>query len=343
MATGSWRSEVSELFSAVILHSSSSFSFSTNSAPIEVPRTGENQSTTPMQALLALLASEIYASCYCRRLGGQSKNCEDDDFHSDDITERLSSANLGKGRWDGGWVVQEAEPSGRIWAKRRGCKHWFWPGQYLVEGSETTTLVGAVVSVYLAKEDLQIQPGFYFAMSESVPEESDHALLVRLYWNVKAGGAAALISLLTERLNRFRIPFRIKCPRYRRHFDRRDSAVLFIPRWCFPLGMRLATECYGQIRSYLLPDTPLFSKVLMPGLGFAENPENGESFGVSRSRLLAEAIARAYRRNLQTPDARFEELASLFRRMGVDPDQPYLCAGSRDDYEVMPNVSGENP
>ena len=325
-----WSKEVSELFDAVKIHSANDFFFADQH--IQFARLPVKSEIDPLRALLAKLQGEIYASCYCRRFRGRFTRVQNVDLSSDDIGESLSSANLGRGRWEAGWIVAKVEPA-RIWAERQGRTQWFWPGQLTIDGASRPSL-GALVNVYLSKEDVHIQPGFYMALSESTLDELDQLSLVRLYWNVNANGAFLLLRFLTERLNRFRIPFRFKCPRYKSHFDRRDAAVLYVARRLYPLTMRLVTECYRQTKPYLNPETPLFSKMLAPGLGLAEDPGNGESFGVKLSRLLAEAICNAYGKNLQTREARFEELATLFCQNRLDPSRPYLSPNSKDDYHL---------
>jgi HopA1 effector protein family len=330
------------VFGAVRVHSVKEFSFAGERIQVQAERPRSKSSNNPLRELSAVLQREIYASCYCRRFRGRFTHLKDGALHSQDIIENLSCANLGKGRWEAGWTIAKAEASGLVWAQRQGQMQWFWPGQYVIDRAETAPFVGASVNVYLSKEDVNVQPGFYLALSESIPEELDQGALIRLYWNVSADGVLALIGSLTERLNRFHIPFRFKCPRDQSYFDRRDAAVFYIARRFFPLTMRLVSEFYARAKPFLNADTPLFSKILAPGLGLAEDPGTGESFGLNRSRLLSESICIAYGKDLQTQKARFEELTALFHRHRLDLSRPYLSPDSKDDYDLMP-INAEIP
>jgi hypothetical protein len=82
----------------------------------------------------------------------------------------------------------------------------------------------------------------------------------------------------------------------------------------------------------LLPTVPLFSKYLLPGLGFAEDPGNGESFGMNRCRLLAEAVCRAHASGEPSALARMAAVREVFGENGLALAAPYLNPGSRDDY-----------
>ena len=80
-----------------------------------------------------------------------------------------------------------------------------------------------------------------------------------------------------------------------------------------------------ELAEHLRPDTPLFTKQLAPGLGFAEDPGDGGSFGMHRCRLLAEAIWR---------EPSIDGIIGAFESNGISIDQPYLNTGSIDQYEL---------
>ena len=67
---------------------------------------------------------------------------------------------------------------------------------------------------------------------------------------------------------------------------------------------------------------------LAPGLAFAEDPGGGESFGVHRCLLLADAAVMAAERGLTAPDDRLDVVRERFAEAGISLDTPYLGGSS---------------
>jgi hypothetical protein len=144
-----------------------------------------------------------------------------------------------------------------------------------------------------------------------------------------------LTSSLTENLNRLQVPFRFKTGIESHSYGRLDAAVLYVHKRFYPITARLLAPVYDRVRGELLPGTPIFTKPLAPGLGLAEDPGTGESFGMQRCKLLAEAILSA---PASTADAaaRRPSLDAVVERLqaaGVRADFPYLSPGSADQYD----------
>ena len=89
---------------------------------------------------------------------------------------------------------------------------------------------------------------------------------------------------------------------------------------------------HREVATELHPSVPLFSKPLASGLGVAEEPDNGESFGQQRCRLVAEALCDAHLAGAHTHDERLRVVREHLARSGVDPDRPYLRSASEDVY-----------
>ena len=64
---------------------------------------------------------------------------------------------------------------------------------------------------------------------------------------------------------------------------------------------------------------PLFTKRLANGLGLAEDPSRGMSFGQHRCRLTAQALWRSFARGDADRNSRADSVASAFHREGLDP------------------------
>jgi len=93
-------------------------------------------------------------------------------------------------------------------------------------------------------------------------------------------------------------------------------------------------DVHSKIQDGLKSETPLFTKRIAPGFALAEDPGNGESFGMHRCRIVAEAIWQAYSEGSQTEEARLEEVTKRFVSYGLTLDRPYLNPRSDDQYDL---------
>jgi hypothetical protein len=64
------------------------------------------------------------------------------------------------------------------------------------------------------------------------------------------------------------------------------------------------------------PGTPVFTKFLAPGLGLAEDPGQGDSFGQHRCRLLADAMILAYEQGKKAAMRECKRSLIVSRRKG---------------------------
>ncbi len=245
----------------------------------------------------------------------------------------LSDANHGTGRWESGWTVVERDDDG-IWVERDGLTVWITPETYQREpGSEPST--GTSVAVRMPKEFPAESPGFYLAQSDEPPELFPDDILVRLYWHVTPAGAIRLIDSVTSRLNAERVPFQIKVLNDPNAYHRNDAGVLYITKRDLARASHLLKQVYDNVRSEVLPREPALTMHIAPGLGLAEDPGNGESFGLHRCRLLAEAFVDAAEQGTTDPIERLRKVEERFEREGLDLSHPYLNAGSADEYAAL--------
>ncbi|MBR0871317.1 hypothetical protein JQ633_13195 [Bradyrhizobium tropiciagri] len=285
--------------------------------------------------LVGQLQSLLYEHCYCRRFDGAAAGRSAAPPAGDDLAPALSAANSSRERWDAGWQLLQTLPNGQIVAVKGAMTRMAWPGAFHAHGAPgMPAQPGAEISLFVARESLLSQPGFYHAFGEALADQQEDLGVVRFYWNSSAGGAPLLVGAISTALNRFAIPFRFKCLRMQAMYDRSDAAVLYVARRHHRIVAMLLPEIYAAVRPQLKPATPLFSRHLAEGLGFAEDPRSGESFGMHRCRLMAEAICRAHERGQESAAARLGALAEAFAAAGLSLDRPYLGAGSIDLYDV---------
>ena len=78
------------------------------------------------------------------------------------------------------------------------------------------------------------------------------------------------------------------------------------------------------LASRLRPRIPAFTLALAPGVGLAESPATGESFGEHRCGLLADGIVGADEHGVASGAARVEAVIESLAASGVKIDAPYL-------------------
>jgi hypothetical protein len=245
------------------------------------------------------------------------------------FVEQLSEANSGQGSWESGWRVAALEAHAVV-VVRDGLK--LWVSEQDRRSAGRSLAVGDRLEVRMPKELRNLLPGFYTAVGDVQLDFTEPRGVVRIYWNLAASAAPRFVALATSALNRAGAAFRLKVAHEQASFGRCDSAVVYVPKDQFRPTADVLRPVAAMLAADLQPRTPAFTKPIAPGLGLAEDPGNGESFGLHRCRLLAEAAVHAAERGEEELERRLARVAHHFRDAGVDPERPYLNAGSDDDY-----------
>lgn len=243
----------------------------------------------------------------------------------------LSAANMGSGAREGGWRVVKV--AGEVVTMARdGLSVWV-SREETYAGAEDILSPGQLRAVQFPKELLKLSPGFYLALGDKgLVFEPDRAL-VRFYWNVRAEGAPILVRSTTSLLNKEGISFRLKVINDPAHYDRCDAGVLYIERADYERVLPAVRHILVELGPNLKKETPVFTKVLVPGLGLAEEPAGSrDSFGMDRCRLLAEAIVQIHERAVPAEAERLEVIKEVFGEDGINLARPYLNPGSPDEY-----------
>jgi HopA1 effector protein family len=285
--------------------------------------------STGQPPLVIDLQTSIYDEAYCRPLGSRTEPAT----NAVSILEPLSAANAGRDRWESGWSLAQTMPNGHALARKGGLANVFGPGE-IAAANGGTPAPGAPLHVFFARESRTQQPGFYVANGETPAPFGADSRMTRIYWHVAEEGAVPLTRALTALLNRYQVPFRFKTLAYSGVYTRSDAAVLYFATRYYQIVARLLPAIREEVRPYLRPATPLLTLKLYDGIGLAEDPATGESFGMSRSRLIAQAIWDAYARGQQTEESRMMELALQFDRIGLSLDRPHLRTASADIYGI---------
>jgi hypothetical protein len=276
--------------------------------------------------LVGRLTAILYDAFYC--LGGvlcaDYEPREMSDWTSEVFVRNLIEQNAGTGFGQHGWEVLGWE-NGRLIASRDGLTVAMESPE-----SDTRASVGDTIAIRSAKGSLTLSPGYYFAFGDAGLVEVDP--VVRVYWNATAEGGGEIIRCVTRCLNQKRVPFGLKVLTNSTAYRRADSAVLYLARDVYFEVVKDLIGVYRTLQPTLRPATPVFTKVLAPGVGLAESPSDGESFGHHRSSLLADAIIRAHEECATSAHSRITIYDAILQDSDLDPARPYLNPGSQDSY-----------
>lgn len=321
--------QICKILESVDIHSTAEFTF----AGRRFVTPGDTNAPETRAAAIELLTEELYRNCFCARFSGELHERSVAADSTSLLSTELSAANQAKSRWSEGWKIIAVEERGRIFAQKAGAVRSFWPGEYVVPDlARNAPMMGTSVRVNVATESLTAQPGFYFAFGESLEDRQEGLEIVRFYWSVSDAGVVPLFRRLTRDLNRYVVPYRLKCPTDRSQYWRLDAAVLYVERRFYRITAELLFDVYERTCSEMRTISPLFTKPLAPGLGLAENPSNGASFGLHRCGLLARSLIEGFE-SRASGNALLPTVEKRFESQGLSLIKPYLNPASTDDYD----------
>ena len=323
------------VFAAVKVLSPTSYTFRDEIRDFTSAAPPATEPTAPASdpVFLPALEGDLYARLYTRPSGTWSPA---DFLAQRDHMSALSMANNGRGSWEPGWQIVGLEPDGRVAVRKDEITFWVGPdGLRLRRGQPAA---GDYCRVRVAKEMRSLMPGFYCAIGDGDENDTRDAPspLVRFYWHLNARAAVPYMAAMTTRLNQRGIPFRTKVLSDPNGYGRADAGVLYLERRHIRrLGDTLAAV-HNELAVDLRPEVPLFSRPLAPGLGVAEDPGIGLSFGQHRCQLAARAVWASFVRGDTTSDQQAATCAEVVRAAKLDPVHPHLEPGSSDQYSLEP-------
>ncbi len=298
---------------------------------LSLPEAAGDDGGEPRERLVASLRLALYQRLYSR---GSPPAARVNALERRDHVASLSRANCGRGTWDPDWRLRGRDAAGRFEVRRDGVSYWT-DAVRAVSGGDA--VAGDGYRVRLPRELRELHLGFYTALGDAdrLPRASQ-AHVLRLYWHLQAEAAVPWVRALTRGFNRRAIPFRLKAVDSPRDHCRADAGVLYLEPRHYPAARRLVRGVYRDLRAALGETVPMFTLRLAPGLGLAEGPSGGGSFGGHRCRLIAGALVAAFEDRVEGEDECAERVARAFRAAGLDPLRPYRAAGSKKVYRPLP-------
>ena len=287
------------------------------------------------EPLVRDLQGVLYANCYMRPFSGTPEPLPPSNGIDHQLIAHLTQANVGQDGWEGGWRIYQLGQGGTIYVQKGERSRSALPGEYVSTSAPGMAMrPGMIVNLRIVRESTQLQSGFYYAFGQELSDRLDEFNLVRFYFNIKHEGVTGLFHFITTALNQFQVPFRMKCVNAPAHFIRADGAVLYVAKRHYRFVAELLSSMPAEVARQLRTPVPLFSKKIMDGVGIAEDPGNGESFGMHRCLLVAKGIVDAWENGEQTVEARLEAVQKRFAEQGLDLNKPHINAGSADYYEL---------
>ena len=249
----------------------------------------------------------------------------------DDFAAHLDAAHTTTATDEGGWTVQKVEGTQLSIVHVTGVRTTVAQGAWKGEAA-----VGAEGRIATPRSSNTRQAGWY-TLRGNEPHYTSRNGTVRLYWNLTRFGASAFVHHVSRALNAQGTPFNLKLTANPQRFGRADGGVLYVASASWPDVAAALPDVYAAVGPYLRPRVPLFTKEIAPGVGLAEDPAggDGESFGMSRSRLVAEGVWDAWKAGASEPTARLEAVRARFLAAGLSLDRPHLASDKEDPYVVQ--------
>ena len=282
-------------------------------------------------SLLKHLQKTLYTNFYCPGKAVPPRNAAP-------VTRRdaaslflknLSAANKGKGHQDIGWIVESSDELG-VTVRKHGLRLRVQSRDCFVEDGQDL-IKGQIIAIRWPKELFETAPGFYTAIGNQPSPSEGIRSIVRFYWNLKPKGAIELVRYTTKYLNASGMAFRLKVLNDSARYNRCDSGVLYLDKIIAEKAKNTISLLYAKVAPHLKQSVPAFTRKLAPGLAMADDPGNGESFGMNRCRLLADGMISAHEKRSGSLEDRIQVVEARFLKENVSINRPYLKNESQDD------------
>lgn len=331
-------SQVRPAMAAVKIHSRTGFSWF--GRRMEEPEPGVRRQLSDEAArqwLRFFIQARLYKDFYC--MGRAAPMVEGRAAASPEsrsaFTAELSAANRGSGFWSSGWTVTGTR-NGGVEATKDGLSLYLPAALMRPIGGAAEP--GSQVQARSPKELLTASPGFYMGMGDRELIAGTGDRLLRTYWRMHSHSAVRFVEEVTSRLNREGLAFRLKVVSDPGEFDRRDAVVLYFLGSAWQGARMLLTELHRDLAAGLREGSPALTRRVAPGVSLAEDPGHGESFGMHRCGLMADALLLCFERGINNPEAKVQALREVMGEEGLALESPYLSAGSNTQYKDLPDA-----
>jgi type III HopA1-like effector protein len=224
---------------------------------------------------------------------------------------------------EGGWTVIASDPLGSVSAARAGQARWLRPGEYVMPlRPGAPPAPGEPIDAIASLDHFDAERNLWWALASPGPEPPTG----RIYLDARPATAPRVVHEVTAALEG--LAFQLKCPVFADACERVDAVVVYHAR---TVRAQVLDALLGQwitMGPLLDPAVPPLTCVVRPGLAWADDVHEAESYGQSRCRLLAEAIDHAsVTWHAMAESERVAALVAGLREAGVDPREPWRAPG----------------
>jgi hypothetical protein len=248
-----------------------------------------------------------------------------------DLVPALRTCLAASTRWQSGWVVLQSAPDGRCVAGRQGQIRELRPGDYASRSRPGVSPVPGDAIIVTERIDWVDPPtrSWYGQSTLGDPQPP----LIRCYWNVGPECVGFVLAVMTSALDAAGLSYCVKCPLRPSDYARADPLVLYAERRQWPSVLPVVRSVVAETGRHLRRDSPALTRVLRAGLGVAEDPGHGVSFGQSRCNALAPLVLAILRDAREREPEALEWLIEGLRSAGIAPERPWLNDGSGPELE----------
>jgi hypothetical protein len=251
-----------------------------------------------------------------------------------EFCERLHSNNKGKGSFYPNFRVVKEEVDGSLAVEHFGITVHIEPESHLRLQDRSAT-VGDTVAVSMPSSQLKL--GYYTAIGDIVSPSA--GLPVFIFFNFNPEGAVAFMKGLTTKLNTMQLFFTFLVDYNPCNYGKYYSGFISFYSDDYKLAIQVIKNLYEENKSQFQHQTPIFNKVLAPGISLAEKPEFEfnfmENFGMNRCKIVANALLEAHKNGDESKEARMKYILQHFENLGIDLERPYLNPNSEDIYTPL--------
>jgi hypothetical protein len=273
--------------------------------------------------LTRVLYAKLYAMLPAGDRAAQERSPASDPVHE---LEAIARASLGGVDWS--WRVCDRSEAGSVLASRSGRLVQLDAGSWLRDSLHPEAI--GILSTKLESSNGWTTLRFLMDGWQRGGSE------LRFYFNLCPAGVAPLAQTVLRDLLRFRIPFSFKVPSTSAGFRRPDAAVLYVERRTLHLVWQIIAKHYRSLADVARTCIPGFALAVGPGLGFAESPPSGYSFGWSRMQLVAAGIVTSVAASTR-PTSRLltARIGQAFLDGGYDLEDTYRNPHSQFPYRSI--------
>lgn len=173
-----------------------------------------------------------------------------------------------------------------------------------------------------------LAPGYHLILGRIDLDGRIGTTAMRAYLHATPRGAPALAGTLGAELDRLGLPFRMKLLADPSAYRRCDAAVLYARMEDTPAVVGAVRRLLPALAPHLRPQVPPLTLRLAPGVGWAEDPGDLDSFGHHRCGLLADGLVRAAESRETGLRDRVRRMERALADAGIDPARPHLGPGT---------------